>query len=145
MSDLSKIKIYKNILVTGGAGAIGGNLVKKLLDLGVKKIIIIDDLSSGYISNIPRNEKIIFIRGDIVQDAILKKAFKYKIDCVFHLAAHFANQNSIEHPVKDLLTNGVGTLKLLDYAQKNLAKKFIYLSTSCLYKSKIKLSEMIQI
>lgn len=129
-------KKYKNILVTGGAGAIGFNLVRAVLDLNPEKVIIIDDLSSGHIKNIPKDKRIIFVKGDIADDIILKKAFKQKIDLVFHLAAHFANQNSIEHPIKDLLSNGLGTLKLLELSRANKVKKFVYFSTSCIYKSK---------
>ena len=50
----------KTVLVTGGAGAIGSNLVKTLSDLETKKIIIIDDLSSSYEWNIPVSPKVCF-------------------------------------------------------------------------------------
>ena len=88
----------KTILVTGGAGAIGSNLVKKLVELETKKVIIIDDLSSGYEWNIPKNDKIFFVKGSILDDEKLKCVFKEKPQIVYHLAAHFANQNSVEHP-----------------------------------------------
>ncbi len=129
---------YKIILVTGGAGAIGSDLVCHLLSARVKRVIVIDDLSSGYKSNIPKDKRVVFIKGDITNHGVVKKAFeKYgKVDIVYHLAAHFANQNSIEHPVRDLQSNGVGTINLLEFSLRNKVKRFIYFSTSCIYKSK---------
>jgi nucleoside-diphosphate-sugar epimerase len=56
---------------------------------------------------------VIFIQGDILDDTILKRVFKEKPDYVFHLAAHFANQNSVDNPEKDLMINGMGILKVL--------------------------------
>ena len=58
----------KTVLVTGGAGAIGGNLVRALDTWDTKKIIILDNLSSSYEWNIPRSPKIQFIHGDILND-----------------------------------------------------------------------------
>ena len=121
------------ILVTGGAGAIGGNLCRKLSSLGAKKVIILDDLSSSYEWNIPKAPDIMFVQGDILDDAILKRVFKEKPEYVFHLAAHFANQNSVDNPEKDLMVNGMGILKVLGHAKvlgKNL-KRFVYSSSGC--------------
>jgi UDP-glucose 4-epimerase len=108
----------KTVLVTGGAGAIGSNLVKTLNDLETKKIVIIDDLSSSYEWNIPIGPKIRFIKGSILNDEKLEWAFKEKPDIVYHLAAHFANQNSVDHPEVDLMVNGMGTLKVLKCAHR---------------------------
>ena len=124
---------YKDsvILVTGGAGAIGGNLCRKLSSLSAKKVIILDNLSSSYSWNIPRGENVIFVKGDILDDAILKRVFKDKPDYVFHLAAHFANQNSVDNPEKDLMINGLGILKVLQYAQLADVRRFVYSSSGC--------------
>ena len=119
------------ILITGGAGAIGGNLGRKLANLGAKKIIILDNLSSSYVWNIPLGTNVAFVQGDILDDAILKRVFKEKPDYVFHLAAHFANQNSVDNPEKDLLINGLGILKVLQYAQLVGVKRFVYSSSGC--------------
>ena len=80
----------KTVLVTGGAGAIGGNLVLRLNDLNAAKIVILDDLSSSYEWNVPVGPKIQFIRGDILDDEKLKFAFTERPDIVFHLAAHLS-------------------------------------------------------
>jgi len=119
------------VLVTGGAGAIGGNLCRKLSSFDVKKIIILDNLSSSYEWNIPKEPDIMFIKGDILDDAVLKRIFKERPDYVFHLAAHFANQNSVDNPEKDLMINGLGILKVLQYAQMVGVRRFVYSSSGC--------------
>ncbi len=131
MNDLQEGFKDKTVLVTGGAGAIGGNLVRALDSLDTKKIIILDNLSSSYEWNIPQGPKIQFIRGDILNDENLKWAFKSKPDIVYHLAAHFANQNSVDNPEKDLMVNGIGILKVLQYAQLVDVERFVYSSSGC--------------
>jgi nucleoside-diphosphate-sugar epimerase len=121
----------KTVLVTGGAGAIGSNLVKRLVDLGTKRITIIDDLSSSYEWNIPINPKVVFINGSILEDEKLRWAFKEKPQIVYHLAAHFANQNSVDNPETDLMVNGLGTLKVLEHAHLVGVERFIYASSGC--------------
>lgn len=121
----------KTVLVTGGAGAVGSNLVKRLDELETKKIIILDNLSSSYEWNIPRSPKVLFIKGDILDDEKLKWAFKEKPDIVYHLAAHFANQNSVDNPETDLMVNGMGILKVLQYAHLVQVERFIYSSSGC--------------
>lgn len=121
----------KTVLVTGGAGCVGSNLCRSLGELGVEKVIILDDLSSAYEWNIPQLDNIEFIQGDILDDAVLKRVFKESPDYVFHLAAHFANQNSVDNPEKDLLVNGLGILKVLQYAQLVNIERFVYSSSGC--------------
>jgi len=60
-----------------------------------------------------------------------KRVFKEKPDYVFHLAAHFANQNSVDNPERDLMINDIGTLKVLQYAQFIELKRFVYSSSGC--------------
>ena len=120
----------KKVLVTGGAGCVGSNLTRKLADLGAE-VIILDNLSSAYEWNISHHENIKFIQGDILDDAALKRVFKENPDYVYHLAAHFANQNSVDNPEKDLMVNGIGILKVLQYAQITGVERFIYSSSGC--------------
>ncbi len=131
MHELQEGFKNKTVLVTGGAGAIGGNLVRALDSYDTKKIIILDNLSSSYEWNIPQSPKIQFIQGDILNDENLKWAFKSKPDIVYHLAAHFANQNSVDNPEKDLMVNGIGILKVLQYAQLVNVERFVYSSSGC--------------
>jgi len=121
----------KRILITGGAGAVGSRLTKKLIDLEAT-VFVLDDLSSGYEWNLPNASNLLFIEGDVASDIDVKRVFSEKPNLVFHLAAFFANQNSIDYPEKDLRTNGLGMLKLLEYA--NLYGKldrFVYASSGC--------------
>jgi len=131
MEDIYSEYDGKTILVTGGAGAIGGNLCRKLSDLNAKKIIILDDLSSSYEWNIPRARNIMFVKGSILDDEMLKRVFKERPEYVFHLAAHFANQNSVDNPEIDLMVNGMGILKVLEYSQLVDIKRFVYSSSGC--------------
>jgi len=96
-----------------------------------KKIIILDDLSSSYEWNIPKAKNIMFVKGSILDDEMLKRVFKEKPEYVFHLAAHFANQNSVDNPEIDLMVNGMGILKVLEYAQLVDIKRFVYSSSGC--------------
>ncbi len=120
----------KTVLVTGGAGCVGSNLTRKLSDF-VDNVIILDNLDSAYEWNIPSRDNIQFINGDILDDEALKRVFKEKPDYVFHLAAHFANQNSVDNPELDLMVNGVGILKVLQYAQLVGVERFVYSSSGC--------------
>lgn len=120
----------KTVLVTGGAGCVGSNLTRKLSELA-EKVIILDNLSSAYEWNIPPADNIQFVEGDILNDEELKRVFKEQPDMVFHLAAHFANQNSVDNPEKDLMVNGIGILKVLQYAQLVDVERFVYSSSGC--------------
>jgi nucleoside-diphosphate-sugar epimerase len=121
----------KRILVTGGAGAIGSNLVKRLNELGPERIVIIDDLSSSYEWNLPKGPRITFVRGSILDEEKLRWAFKERPEIVYHLAAHFANQNSVDNPETDLMVNGMGTLKVLEHSALVGVERFIYASSGC--------------
>lgn len=122
------------ILVTGGAGAIGSVLVKELLNHECR-LTVLDDLSSGYLENLPQNPQLDFIEGNICDNGVLHSAFKKKFDVVFHLAALFANENSIVHPERDLEINGRGTLKVFQACMENSVKRVVYTSSSCIYEN----------
>jgi len=118
----------KIILVTGGAGAIGSNLVRALIEKEAH-VIVLDDLSSGQLWNIPSSPNILFVKGDILDEVILKRVFFERPQIVFHLAAFFANQNSVDYPERDLMVNGLGTLRMLEYSVLTGVEKFIYASS----------------
>jgi nucleoside-diphosphate-sugar epimerase len=121
----------KSVLITGGAGCIGSNLAKALINANAAKIIILDDLSSAARWNIPVAKNLTFIHGSILDEEALKRAFRYKPEFVFHLAAHFANQNSVDNPETDLNVNGLGMLKVLEYSNLTQIRRFIYASSGC--------------
>lgn len=132
MDNLSAHYHGKSVLVTGGAGAIGANLVRALIPLGAN-VVVIDNLTSGYRENIADVEGVTFISGDITNTDKLAEAFSSKPDFVFHLAAFFANQNSIDHPLDDINANIVGTLRVLEEGLKAKVKCLLYANTSCMY------------
>lgn len=131
MDEIREVFQGKTVLVTGGAGAIGVNLVRHLNDLDTEKIVILDNLSSSYEWNVPRGKNIHFIKGDILDEEKLRWAFRSKPEIVYHLAAHFANQNSVDNPETDLMINGLGILKVLQYAHLTGVERFIYSSSGC--------------
>ena len=122
----------KNCLVTGGAGSLGSYLVAELLRLGAQ-VVVLDDLSSGRLDNINHSSpNLTFIKGSVTSQEDLDKAFSKSISYVFHLAAHFANQNSVEHPYEDLMTNAAGTVLLLNMCRNIPSlKRILYASSSC--------------
>jgi nucleoside-diphosphate-sugar epimerase len=121
----------KRILITGGAGCIGRNLITTLLKAEPECIVAIDDLSASYEWNIPKDSKVLLVRGSVLDEEKMKIAFSFKPHYVFHLAAHFANQNSVDHPETDLLVNALGTLKTLEYSNLVGVERFIFASSGC--------------
>jgi len=118
------------VLVTGGAGAIGSNLSRALAEAGAR-VIILDDLSSSERWNVPSLPGVMLVEGDVLDEVKLKRAFFERPRIVYHLAAFFANQNSIDHPERDLLVNGMGTLRLLEYSVLTGVDRFVYASSGC--------------
>jgi UDP-glucose 4-epimerase len=130
MEDHESLYAEKTVLVTGGAGAIGSNLTRALAGLSAQ-VIILDDLSSSERWNIPSMEGILFVEGDILDEVKLKRVFFERPQIVFHLAAFFANQNSVDHPERDLMVNGMGMLRLLEYSVLAGVERFVYASSGC--------------
>lgn len=128
------LDIYKDqiILVTGGGGAIGTNLSRKLAEVGAKRVIILDDLSAAYEWNVPNLPNILFVKGSITNDIDLKRVFHENPSYIFHLAAFFANQNSVDYPEKDLQVSQLGTIKMLEHATLiKGVKRFVYAGSGC--------------
>ncbi len=131
---MSKSNIFENssILVTGGNGAVGSNLVKKLLNQSAK-VVVLDDFSQSSPNNLTVHKNLKIIKGNINDEKVLKKTFSTKFDYIFHLAARFANELSVQNPIEDLVVNTQGTLQILLHAAKQNPKRFIYTSSSSLY------------
>lgn len=133
----------KHIVVTGGAGAIGCHVVRQL---AVNyKVTVVDNLSSGSLAYLPE-ENVTPLVFDIRDNDKLEALFRdTKVHAVVHLAAHFANQNSVDFPITDLDVNISGTLALLKLCHAH-ETKFIYASSSCVYGQKLgQLSENLPI
>ena len=119
-------------LVVGGAGFVGSNLVRSLLDDGAAAVTVIDNLLSAERSNVPEQDSVVtFIEGSIADDAILN-GLHDEFDYVFHLATYHGNQSSIANPLDDHANNLVTTLKLYERI-KNFArlKKVVYAASGC--------------
>lgn len=119
------------VLVTGGAGFVGTNLVRALLDLEASNITIIDNLLSSDISNIPSNDVVHFVLGSAGDLRILSK-LDDDYDYVFHLSCFHGNQNSIYDPIQDHENNLKPTLALFNSLrdQKSL-KAVVYAAAAC--------------
>jgi UDP-glucose 4-epimerase len=117
-------------LVTGGAGFIGSHLSNALL-LDGWQVYVLDNLSTGFRENIPKRAK--FLKIDLSHEDFIKKIPQVKFDAIFHLAAQSSGEISFDDPVYDLKVNCLSTLRLLDWAYKNGAKRFIYASSMSVY------------
>ena len=119
------------VLVTGGAGFIGSNLARLLLDEG-REVTVYDDLSSGYRRNVGALPRARFVEGDVRDAERLTEAMR-GADTVFHLAASVGNKRSIEHPVEDSEVNVIGTLRVLEAARSLGVRKVIFSSSAGIF------------
>jgi UDP-glucose 4-epimerase len=118
-------------LVTGGAGFIGSNIVKKLVSRG-DSVTVIDNLNTGREENLSSvQERINFLRDDILNENLLEKETK-NIDGVFHQAALASVQDSFSKPEEYNDVNVNGTENILKLAKKNNFK-VVYASSSSVY------------
>lgn len=130
----------ETILITGGAGFIGSNLIKKLLSLGTYKVLVVDNFDDFYskeikLSNIKQfsnQTDFYFTEGDILDNSLLD-SFNEKIDVIVHLAAKAGVRPSIIDPSKYQKVNEAGTLNLLEFAKKNKIQRFLFASSSSVY------------
>src|SRR5688572_7653861 len=111
------------VLVTGGAGFIGSNLVKLLSNEGYD-VVVLDNLSSGYRQNLEPFKQVRLMVGD-VRDAETVASVIEDVEIVFHLAASVGNVRSIEQPVEDSEINVIGTIRVLEAARRASVKKIV--------------------
>lgn len=116
----------KKVLVTGGLGFIGSNLVDSLIEHG-HKVIVVDWNKPSFFK--PLNKKAIFYRLDFTTPAIQKVIKKEKPEAVIHLAANISVPKSVRDPIYDALNNVIGSIYLLEAACRNGVKRFIFSST----------------
>ncbi len=119
----------KNVLVTGGAGFIGGHLARRCLAEG-HRVWVADDLSTGRKGNVPGGAR--FLKLDLGQQGFSKRLPGVKFDAVLHLAAQSSGEISGEDPAQDFRVNLAGTVELLSWASRN-AKRFLYASSMAAY------------
>lgn len=122
----------ERILVTGGAGFIGSHLVEALLAKGYK-VRVLDNLSSGKVSNLPMdNANLNLVVGDVADSAAVSQAMR---DCsaVVHLAAVASVQASVDDPVSTHQSNFVGTLNVCENMLKAEIKRVVFASSAAIY------------
>lgn len=119
------------ILVTGGAGFIGMNLLEELLPL--HRLVVVDNLSTG--KGAPILQDVHFYSMNILDEEFEKIVAQEKPEFIIHLAAQINVPESFVNPIFDLESNILGTLKVLEAARKNGVQKIIYPSSAAVYGS----------
>lgn len=114
------------ILVTGGAGFIGSNVVDAFIEQG-HEVVIIDNMITGQQENI--NPKATFYKMDIRDEKVFEVFEKEQFDVVDHHAAQMDVRKSVDDPIYDAQNNILGTINLMQAAVKFNVKKFILIST----------------
>ena len=119
------------ILVSGGAGFVGSNLVRLLLNEGAARVHVVDNLLSAERVNIPADPRVAFSEASIADDALLE-SLKDEYDHVFHLSTYHGNQSSIHDPIADHANNTITTLKLYERLKGfKRVKKVVYSAAGC--------------
>jgi nucleoside-diphosphate-sugar epimerase len=119
------------ILVVGGAGFVGSNLVHQILEENPKQIIVVDNLLSSETANIPSDDRVRFVFGSITDDKILA-GLPEDLDYAFHLACFHGNQSSIADPLADHDNNTLTSLKLFDRLKDiKSMRKVVYAAAAC--------------
>jgi nucleoside-diphosphate-sugar epimerase len=119
------------ILVTGGAGFVGGNLVRRLLTQDAGTIHIVDNLLSSDRRNIPQDRRVSFTEGSIADDGLLARLLD-EYDYIFHLCTYHGNQSSINDPIADHDNNLITSLKLFERIKAfHRLKKLVYSGAGC--------------
>lgn len=117
-------------LVTGGAGFIGSNVSRMLLEKGIE-VRVIDNLSSGHVENLNGLNVEFYQESILDTDAVFDACVG--VNVVFHLAASVGRQRSIDFPQLDSQTNLIGTINVLEGMRKNGVKRIVYSSSAAIF------------
>ncbi|MBV8765152.1 MAG: UDP-glucose 4-epimerase GalE [Hyphomicrobiales bacterium] len=119
------------ILVTGGAGYIGSHMVLELLDAG-EKVVVLDDLSTGFASVLP--EDATFIRGDVGDRAlVLRLIAEHAVNAIAHFAAKVVVPESVADPLAYYHANAMKSRNLVEAAIRGGVRHVIFSSTAAVY------------
>jgi UDP-glucose 4-epimerase len=119
------------VLVVGGAGFVGSNLVQALLGCKPRDVLVVDNLLSSERENLSDDPCVALIEGSITDDTVLDR-LPTELDYVFHLATYHGNQSSMADPIADHEHNTFSTLKLYE-ALKDVRsiRRVVYASAGC--------------
>lgn len=130
MSSAAPAVAGHRILVVGGAGFVGSNLVRRVLDDGAARVVVVDNFLSSERSRVPDDPRVELIEGSIAEDAVL--AALPEVDHVYHLATFHGNQNSIADPIADHDNNLVTTLRLFERLRAMpTVERVVYAASGC--------------
>ena len=120
------------VLITGGAGFVGGNLVRAILASSPgARISVVDNLLSAERFNVPDDSRVTFVEGSIADDEVLAGVVD-DLDHVFHLATFHGNQSSIHDPLADHDNNLITTLKLFERLRSfRRLRSVVYAAAGC--------------
>ena len=121
----------KKVLVTGGAGFIGSNLVAELIREG-NDVTVLDNFTTGFRSNLDPMPMVHIVEGDVRDRNEVEEAMQ-GVEVVFHLAASVGNKRSIDDPVTDAAVNVLGTVNILEAARKHGVRKIITSSSAGIF------------
>ena len=121
----------RRLLVVGGAGFVGSNLVRLLLAEGAEHVLVVDNLLSSERENLPDNPRVELIEASIADEGVLSM-LDDRFDVVYHLATYHGNQSSIANPLEDHENNLVTTLKLFERLRGfERLRKVVYSASGC--------------
>ncbi len=120
----------KGVLVTGGAGYIGSHVVRQLGEAG-ERIVVLDNLYSGFAKSVLYGELVIGDTGD--RELVARILHEHDIDSVLHFAAHTVVPESVSNPLKYYGNNTSNTRTLLQCCSEAGIKHFIFSSTAAVY------------
>jgi UDP-glucose 4-epimerase len=122
---------FVRAVVTGGAGFIGSNIVAALVARG-DEVVVIDDLSSGYRTNLDPFPEVELVEGSIADAELVASALR-GVSVVFHHAASVGNKRSIDDPRSDATTNVLGTINVLDACRDAGIRKVVFASSAGIF------------
>jgi UDP-glucose 4-epimerase len=121
----------QRILVVGGAGFVGSNLVRALLAHSPREILVVDNLLSSERENLPDDPRVRFVEASINDDRVLA-LLPADLDYVFHLSTYHGNQSSMADPLADHEHNTLTTLKLFEALKgHDRLRRVVYASAGC--------------
>ncbi|MEW6278765.1 MAG: NAD-dependent epimerase/dehydratase family protein [Candidatus Eremiobacterota bacterium] len=120
-----------SVLVTGGAGFVGSNLVRRVLEQGAERVDVVDNLLSSERENLPVDDRVHFDPGSIAEDSVLRR-LDDRFEFIFHLSTYHGNQSSIFDPLADHENNLLTTLKLCEHVKGfRRLRKLVYSGAGC--------------